>query len=89
MFIIMSLFYLSMEGIRSKELSTFFPKEEIAVFVRLQNVTYKYKQLFVLCYSIPVLKAKIQKNSGSSLMELYTWEFLIFKNKSLNWIGRQ
>ena len=70
MFIIMSLFYLSMEGIRSKELSTFFPKEETAVFVRLQNVTYKYKQLFVLCYSTPVLKAKIQQNSGSSLMEL-------------------
>ena len=69
MFIIISLFYLSMEGIRSKELSTFFPKEETAVFVRLQNVTYKYRQLFVLCYSIPVLKAKIQQNSGSSLMD--------------------
>lgn len=41
-----------MEGMRRKKLSTFFLKEETLAFVRLQSVTHKYKQLFVLFYSM-------------------------------------
>ena len=88
MFIIISLLYLSMEGMRRKKLSTFFLKEETLAFVRLQSVTHKYKQLFVLFYSMYFFRAKIQQNCGSSLMELYMRSFLIFKNKFLNWIRR-
>ena len=52
MFIIISLLYLNMEGMRRKKLSTFFLKEETLAFFRLQSVTHKYKQLFVLFYSM-------------------------------------